>query len=312
MEGTSQTNYAGCTYPAPGLLPVQTQTHTGGNCSITGGYRYRGTALCGWNGIYFYGDYCSSILWSFGFNGTNITNFTNRTAQLAPGGGLAINNPTSFGEDANGELYIVDQGGEVFKIVPSAAITDCNGNGIHDGCDIASGTSLDTNADGIPDECQSTITPFCFGDGTGTACPCANNGTAGNGCASSVNAAGANLTASGTGSVSNDSLLLVGSGMPNSSALYFQGTTQQAAGAGSVFGDGKRCAAGSVIRLGTKANVGGQSQYPEILDVQVSIKGLISGAPQTRTYQVWYRNSATFCNVETFNLTNGVSVVWVN
>jgi len=45
-----------------------------------------------------------------------------------------------------------------------------------------------------------------------------------------------------------------GSQMTNSSALYFQGTTQMAGGAGIAFGDGLRCAGGSIVRLGTKTN----------------------------------------------------------
>ena len=44
--------------------------------------------------------------------------------------------------------------------------------------------------------------------------------------------------------------------MPSSSALYFQGTMELAGGLGTAFGDGLRCAGGSVIRLGTKGNGG--------------------------------------------------------
>jgi subtilisin-like proprotein convertase family protein len=151
---------------------------------------------------------------------------------------------------------------------------------------------------------------FCFGDGSGTACPCANNGAAGNGCANSIDANGANLGVSGIASVASDTLVLLGTGMPNSSALYFQGTSQAAAGAGTVFGDGKRCAAGSVIRLATKSNTGGGSQYPAVGDLPVSVKGLVPVAGGTRDYQVWYRNAAAFCTASTFNLSNGLEVVW--
>jgi len=73
-------------------------------------------------------------------------------------------------------------------------------------------------------------------------------------------------------------------------------------------GDGLRCAGGSVMRLATKTNVGGASQYPAAGDPSVSVKGMVS--PGTRNYQAWFRNAAAFCNPETFNLTNGVSVVW--
>ena len=153
-----------------------------------------------------------------------------------------------------------------------------------------------------------TGTAFCFGDGTGTACPCGNVGAAGRGCANSIGT-GALLAPSGSQLVSNDTVVLTGTGMPNSSVLYFQGTTQQSAGSGAVFGDGLRCAAGSVIRLGTKVNTGGASQYPVGADPKISIKGLVA-AGNVRTYQCWYRNAAAFCNAETFNLTNGIQITW--
>ncbi len=152
-------------------------------------------------------------------------------------------------------------------------------------------------------------TPFCFGDGSGTACPCANAGLSGNGCASSVNGNGANLTASGTASIAADTFSVTGSGMPSSSALYFQGTLRTNAGLGSVFGDGLRCAGGAVIRLGTKTNIGGTSTYPTAGNQPISIKGA-NAAGNVREYQCWYRNAAAFCTPSTFNLTNGVEIVW--
>jgi hypothetical protein len=153
------------------------------------------------------------------------------------------------------------------------------------------------------------FTTYCFGDGTGTACPCGNPGSAGNGCASSVSAGGAHLGASGTASISGDTFVLTGTLMPNSSALYFQGTVQTAAGAGTAFGDGLRCASGSIIRLGTKVNAGGTSSYPSAGDALISVKGANS-AGAVRDYQCWYRNAAAFCTSATFNLTNGLEVTW--
>jgi subtilisin-like proprotein convertase family protein len=151
---------------------------------------------------------------------------------------------------------------------------------------------------------------YCFGDGSGTACPCGNSGAPGNGCASSINPAGGNLACSGLASISADSFALNGSGMPSSSALYFQGTTQINGGLGTVFGDGLRCAGGTVIRLGTKTNVGGSSTYPSGADVPISIKGA-NVAGGVRNYQCWYRNAAAFCTPSTFNLTNGVQTTWI-
>jgi glucose/arabinose dehydrogenase len=315
MEGFNCTGLSGCTCNGPTLtLPVHAYPHSGGACSVTGGVVYRGSAICGLQGTYFFADYCNSQIWSFRYAGAPNPTITNRTTELAPGGGFAINNPSSFGEDANGEVYICDLGGEVFKIVPGT-ITDCNANGVHDGCDIAGGTSQDQNQNGVPDECESSITPYCFGvlPGLPSPCPCGNAGLPTNGCANSVNANGANLAGTGTASLSNDSLTLVGTGMPDAPALYFQGTTQTNGGLGLGFGDGLRCAGGTNVRLGQLTNFNGQSSYPGILDPQISVSGGITGGPQTRTYQVWYRNAnPTFCTADTWNLTNALSVVWVN
>jgi trimeric autotransporter adhesin len=155
----------------------------------------------------------------------------------------------------------------------------------------------------------SSVATFCSGDGTGTACPCGNVGAAGRGCANSVDVLGARLTASGTASLAADSLHLIGSSMPNSSALYYQGTTQQSGGAGAVFGDGLRCVGGAIVRLGTVVNAGGGSMFPAPGGTAISVRGAIA-APGLRHYQAWYRNAASFCTPSTFNLTNGVSVTW--
>jgi hypothetical protein len=93
--------------------------------------------------------------------------------------------------------------------------------------------------------------------------------------------------------------------MPNSSALYFQGTAQSA----THFGDGLRCAAGSIIRIGTKTNTAGASSYPGLGEAPVSVRGAVP-AGAVRHYQVWYRNAAAFCTPSPFNLTNGISVTW--
>jgi hypothetical protein len=158
--------------------------------------------------------------------------------------------------------------------------------------------------------CLPPLGTFCFGDGSGAACPCGNTGSAGQGCASSLGHGG---TLSGTGFaiVGADSFVLTGSGMPNSSALYFQGTSPAGGGSGLLFGDGLRCAAGSILRLGTKNNLGGTSSYPVGADLDISVKGLVPAAGGTRYYQVWYRNAAMFCTTSTFNLSNGLSAIWV-
>lgn len=63
------------------------------------------------------------------------------------------------------------------------------------------------------------------------------------------------------------------------------------------------------MRLGVETNSAGALQYPTGADLPVSIRGL-NAAGNVRTYQIWYRNSATFCTPAVFNLTNGLQVTW--
>jgi hypothetical protein len=91
----------------------------GEGCSVTGGFVYRGCALPDLRGTYFYADFCAAFVRTFrGVAGGVAQDPVDRSAELAPGGGLSIDDVTSFGEDARGELYIADRGGEIFKIVP--------------------------------------------------------------------------------------------------------------------------------------------------------------------------------------------------
>jgi len=163
-------------------------------------------------------------------------------------------------------------------------------------------------------DCQPVAagTVYCAGDGIAphTPCPCGNHSAAadGVGCLNSLGL-GARLRSGGLSSLANDSVVLTGSNMPNSSALYFQGTSQQSSGNGVVFGDGLRCAGGAVVRLKTLFNTAGTSSYPGVGDPSISVRGLVL-APGIRTYQVWYRNAAAFCSPSTFNLSNGLEITW--
>jgi len=91
------------------VLPAIEYPHSLG-CSITGGYRYRGTRWPAWYGTYFYGDFCSGRLWAAtqqhdgSWSSTEIVNT-----------GKSI---VSFGEDDQGELYLVDYAGTVYRMVP--------------------------------------------------------------------------------------------------------------------------------------------------------------------------------------------------
>src|SRR5207244_1951791 len=127
-----------------------------------------------------------------------------------------------------------------------------------------------------------------FGDGSATACPCGNASTTDQhaGCLNSLGLAGS-LRVHGQASLSHDSVVLEGGGMPNSSALYFQAGNVANGGQGVVFGDGVKCTAGPFVRLGTKTNASNASSYPNAGDLPVSVRGLLTG-PGTHHYQSRY------------------------
>jgi glucose/arabinose dehydrogenase len=120
-EGTIA-NPASVGGPAPpgNVNPVLDYARTTGG-TIIGGYVYRGSAIPALQGKYIFGDYLAGKIFSMDFDGTTASNFQDITSQLFPtrAGGFNLNNPSAFGEDANGELYICDiSTGSVFKIVP--------------------------------------------------------------------------------------------------------------------------------------------------------------------------------------------------
>lgn len=92
------------------VIPVTDYRHTDG-CSVTGGYVYRGAAIPSLAGVYFYADYCKGWVRSFRYANGAATE-PREWASLKPGGQI-----TSFGQDAEGELYVIVQGGTVYRIV---------------------------------------------------------------------------------------------------------------------------------------------------------------------------------------------------
>jgi len=114
MEGTL------CYQPSSGCdrtglsLPIATYTHDDG-CAIVGGIVYRGRRMPGYQGTYFYGDYCTAIVRSLRVSAGAATDQRDWTSSL----GAGLTGITSFGADADGEPYIVDPGGSLYKIVPA-------------------------------------------------------------------------------------------------------------------------------------------------------------------------------------------------
>jgi hypothetical protein len=152
-------------------------------------------------------------------------------------------------------------------------------------------------------------TVVCAADNAYWSCPCSNNTNSYSGCRNSVNAVGASLENSGLPQVSADQARLDVTGMPPSTVcLFFQGTSF--ASPALAFGDGLRCATGSIVRLGTVGAVNGTASYPGPNDPALHLTGSIPGAGGVRTYQAWYRNAAAYCTSATFNLSNGLEVSW--
>jgi len=100
----------------PVVAPIYSYNHNGMSASITGGYVYRGDgdAL---QGQYFFADFVQGKVFTLAFNGSAWV-ATDRTSQIVTDVG-ALTLPSSFGEDGSGNLYIVDLGGNIFRLTPT-------------------------------------------------------------------------------------------------------------------------------------------------------------------------------------------------
>ena len=111
VEGPSCFADSDCN-PASFVEPVFTYTHSSGDgCSATGGYVSHGQDFADLNGVYLFADYCTGKLWRLFPDGA---------------GGYDVSDPietglnvSSFGEGADGRLYVVDLSGGVYELVPS-------------------------------------------------------------------------------------------------------------------------------------------------------------------------------------------------
>ena len=113
MEGTQCTGLGGCACSSPALTPpVHEYSHSTG-CAVIGGYVYRGSRLPGLQGAYFFGDYCSSRIFTLRVVGGVAQDLVEHTQELSE---VAL--ISSFGEDASGELYVLDHVGRVYQVVP--------------------------------------------------------------------------------------------------------------------------------------------------------------------------------------------------
>ena len=117
-EGTlCNTSITGnCPSTMPQTPPIFEYSHTGGRCSITGGYVYRGGQRNIPDGQYVYADYCSAEIWRWD------------GASQIPMHDLSGRNVLSFGEDEDGEVYVCYSNGQIDKIVRARASADFDGD----------------------------------------------------------------------------------------------------------------------------------------------------------------------------------------
>jgi len=88
-------------------------------CSVTGGYVYRGQKIKSMQGQYIFGDYCSGNIWTLKVVNGKAINFKNRTEEINIGGGEFTTYISSFGQDSDGEIYIIDYNGGIYKLIES-------------------------------------------------------------------------------------------------------------------------------------------------------------------------------------------------
>jgi len=127
--------------------PIYYYDHSVGH-SITGGYVYRGEGEA-LQGQYFFADFVQAKVFTLRFDGSTWV-ATDRTSQIQTDAGF-VTNPTSFGEDARGNLYLTDFDGEVFRLTPVVDSAD-QGDVLHGlaGDDMLFGGSGNDTLDGGP------------------------------------------------------------------------------------------------------------------------------------------------------------------
>lgn len=96
-----------------GLTAPVIEYRSSEGCSITGGFVYRGRELPELHGHYFYADYCTALIRSFRYEGGRAADSRSWKAELDPKS--RVSKVTAFGEDEDGELYLLSQDGPIYR-----------------------------------------------------------------------------------------------------------------------------------------------------------------------------------------------------
>jgi len=170
--------------------------------------------------------------------------------------------------------------------------------------------------------CVSSPAVYLCDPGTAgvIACPCANPPTgSGRGCNNSAGSGGASIQASGSCSLASPTLAFTSAGeLPTATSILLQGSAH--ASSGAVFGQGVRCASGSLKRMYLGSAVGGSVTLPNFaggapgIPARSATLGDPITAGQQRWYLVFYRDPVVLggCPATSgFNATNTAQVLWL-
>ncbi len=91
-------------------------------CSVSAGNVYRGSRMPLMSGFFFFADYCSGEIISIRYDGSQITDFAERTEELRRPNGGRLSQVVGFGEDLEGEMFIIDIASGVYRIMPEMEI----------------------------------------------------------------------------------------------------------------------------------------------------------------------------------------------
>lgn len=143
-----------------GLMPPIHDYGRGLGRSVTGGFVYRGRNIPQLVGRYVFGDFISGNIWTLTQTSPGVWV---RNDLFVPSG-ISV---ASFGEDVDGELFVVDLvGGSVFRIASDQVIdTDEDDDSIDDAVEDAAPNNGDANRDGILDSLQPQVVSFPNGQG---------------------------------------------------------------------------------------------------------------------------------------------------
>ncbi|MDG2143337.1 MAG: hypothetical protein P8N31_07270 [Planctomycetota bacterium] len=255
----------------------------GHNLFVRPGKDYNGSNF-GNSGDFLVGDY--TIVESGGFNFPQDTNFVDL-------------NPGSYNQSFTTGVTVWPAGQSNIQNTPLSQIQGSAGNWTLTCYDWAGGdqgsfSSWRLNGNGGTISGQA----YCFGDGTGSPCPCLAFGGAGEGCLN-TSGQGALLSGSGIPAISADTFILDVSGAPaNKPGVIFQGTTQLA----NPFGDGLLCTTLSLQHGVMWTSATGT--------VTQSGFGASASIGATLNYQFLFRDPANGCGSGGFNYTNGWAATW--